>query len=100
VATDLVEVGSGDAVRVSLLALSARLEAEWRAALDRLLDSPPESHERDMWAIATNRLTEALDRLERYARGLDASLGRRDWAARRPRLYRVPDQASSLIAPD
>jgi len=77
-------------VRLCLVALSARLESQWRAATDRLLDSPPGSAEHSQWAAAISRLTDALTSLEGYARSLDASVGRRDWAVRRPRLYGVP----------
>ena len=91
-ATDVWTRTSGDAVRLSLLTLSARLESEWRAASERLVGSLPESEERQRWDTALARLTDALASLEGYARGLDTTLGRRDWAARRPRLYGVPSQ--------
>ena len=81
-----------DDVRLSLLTLSARLESEWRAVSDRRLGSLPDSEERQRWDTALARLTDALASLEGYARGLDTTLGRRDWGARRPRLYQVPSQ--------
>ena len=91
-ATEVRTGTSDDEVRLSLLTLSARLESEWRAASERLLDSPPDSVERQRWDTAIRRLTDALASLEGYARGLDTTLGRRDWAARRPRLYGVSSQ--------
>ena len=91
-ATDAA-TGSDNIVRGSLLELSQRLESEWRSAVERLLTSPARSVERERWAFATSRLTAALDGLERYSRTLDDGLGRRDWSARRPQLYGVPDQA-------
>ena len=91
-ATDVQTRTSNDDVRLSLLTLSARLESEWRAASERLLNSLPDSAERTRWDTAVARLTDALASLERYARDLDTTLGRRDWAARRPRLYGVPSQ--------
>ena len=92
VATDAA-TGPDNIVRGSLLELSRRLESEWRSAVERLLTSPARSVERERWAFATSRLTAALDGLERYSRTLDDGLGRRDWSARRPQLYGVPDQA-------
>ena len=89
-ATEVLTRASDDDVRVSLLTLSARLESEWRAAAERLLRSLPDSEERQRWDTALARLTDALASLEGYARGLDTTLGRRDWAVRRPRLYGIP----------
>jgi hypothetical protein len=91
-ATEVLTRASDDVVRLSLLTLSARLESEWRAASERLLGGLVDSEERQRWDAALARLTEALASLEGYARGLDCTLGRRDWAARRPRLYGVPSQ--------
>jgi hypothetical protein len=91
-AIDVRTMASDDDVRLSLLTLSARLESEWRAAAERLLGSLPDSEERQRWDTALARLTDALTSLEGYARGLDTTLGRRDWVARRPRLYQVPSQ--------
>jgi hypothetical protein len=91
-ATEAWSGTTDDHVRLSLLTLSARLESEWRAAAERLLGSLPDSEERQRWDTALARLTDALASLEGYAGGLDTTLGRRDWAARRPRLYQVPSQ--------
>ncbi len=91
-ATEVWTKTSDDAVHLSLLTLSASLESEWRAAAERLLSSLPDSEEHQRWQAALARLTDALASLEGYARGLDTTLGRRDWAARRPRLYGVPSQ--------
>ena len=91
-ATDVWTRTSDRDVRLSLITLSARLESEWRTAAERLLGSLPDSDERQRWDTALARLTDALACLEGYASGLDTTLGRRDWAARRPRLYQVPSQ--------
>jgi hypothetical protein len=91
-ATEILTRTSDDVVRLSLLTLSARLELEWRAASERLFGDVLDSEERQRWDAAVARLTDALASLEGYARGLDTTLGRRDWAARRPRLYGVPSQ--------
>lgn len=91
-ATEVCTRTSDDVVRLSLLTLSARLESEWRAVSERLLGGPLDSEARQSWDAALARLTEALASLEGYARGLDSTLGRRDWGARRPRLYGVPSQ--------
>jgi hypothetical protein len=90
VATDLSASTSDTVVRGSLLSLSGRLESLWREAAERLQDSPPQSVERERWGVASALLTDALSTLERYAGVVDQSLGRRDWAARRPTLYGVP----------
>ncbi len=91
-ATELVTGLPEESVRSSLLCLSARLEAEWRAAAERFVKSPPQSLERQRWETALRRLTDALNSLEGFAGSLDTSLGRRDWTARRPKLYGVPSQ--------
>jgi hypothetical protein len=99
VAKQLAPAKPEESVRRCLVALSARLESQWRDATERLLDSPPGSAEHSQWEAAISRLTEALTSLEGYARNLDASVGRRDWAVRRPRMYGVsgprfgPDRA-------
>ena len=99
-ATELATGTTVQSVRPSLVAASARLEAEWRAAAECLMHSPPGSAERQRWATAVRRLTDALTSLEGYARRLDGTLGRRDWAARRPGLYGVPAPRSSPSAGD
>jgi hypothetical protein len=90
VATDLSAGTSDTVVHGCLLSLSGRLESLWREAAERLQDSPPQSVERERWGVAAARLTDALSTLERYAGGMDRTLGRRDWVARRPTLYGVP----------
>jgi hypothetical protein len=93
-ATGLRTAASDDDVHLSLLRLSARLETEWRAVSERVLDSRPDSEERRRWEAALDRVTDALASLEGYAGRVDTTLGRRDWAARRPRLYGVPPQGA------
>lgn len=79
-----------DVVRVSLLSLSGRLEALWREAAEHRRDIPSRSADRERWDVAADRLTEALRSLERYAGALDPTLGRRDWASRRPASRYLP----------
>jgi hypothetical protein len=96
--TELATGTTMESVRPPLVAASARLEAEWRAAAECLTHSPPRSAERQRWATVVRQLTDALTCLESYASQLDGTLGRRDWAARRPGLYGVPASRSAASA--
>ena len=98
--TELATGTTVESVRPPLVAASARLEAEWRAAAECLMHTRPGSAERQRWATAVRQLADALTCLESYAGRLDGSLGRRDWTARRPGLYGVPAPRSSSSASD
>jgi hypothetical protein len=95
-AADVSTGTSEQVVRRSLLALSGGLEPLWREAAEHLRDSPPRSVERTRWGVAATRLTQALTSIEGYAGALDPSLGRRDWASRRPSRVHLPPQRLPL----
>jgi hypothetical protein len=97
----MAEVTTGitsDVVRGSLVCLSGGLEPLWREAAEQLAGSPPRSPQRERWGEAAQRLTLALSSLERYAHGLDPTLGRRDWTARQPSPLRLPSQRAATSA--
>ncbi|MGZ4597555.1 MAG: hypothetical protein ACXV3V_11580 [Actinomycetes bacterium] len=71
-----------DAVHDTLRSTSTRLEALWEEAAALGRKSPEVSVERLRWAAAAQRIVDAMDEMERFARTMDPSLGRRDWRSR------------------
>jgi hypothetical protein len=90
-AADVSTGTSEQVVHESLVALGGGLEPLWREAAEQLRESPPSSAERARWGVAAARLTEALSSLEHFAGVLDPTLGRRDWASRRPSRTYLPE---------
>ncbi|MGH8894187.1 MAG: hypothetical protein ACRDWY_12935 [Actinomycetes bacterium] len=79
-----IATSTAESVRLALLSLSSRLESLWREAWESARETPPQTVGRVRWAVAAHRLEEAIGELERYARRMDPTLGRRDWGSRRP----------------
>jgi hypothetical protein len=69
-------------VRDTLLSTSSRLQVLWEEAAHEGLASSASGDERRCWDTAAQRLVDAMQEVERLARTLEPSLGRRDWRAR------------------
>lgn len=71
-----------DVVRDTLLSTSTRLQVLWEEAALAGRESPEISLERCRWDSAAHRLIDAMEAVERLAKTMEPSLGRRDWRAR------------------